>query len=51
MCDNIDKYAALDVRVHTIAAISFWKVCQYSIHHKDAFPLSEVCKSHEKLAS
>lgn len=27
MCDNIQKVATTDIRINTIAALAFWKIC------------------------
>lgn len=49
MADRIVNAAELDVRTNTIAAIAFWKVCEYSIHYKDRITLNEICKNHDKM--
>jgi hypothetical protein len=49
MCDRIVKAAELDVRINTIAAIAFWKVCEYSQLYKDKVVLNEICKNHDKM--
>ena len=49
MCDRIVKAAELDVRINTIAAIAFWKVCQHSLYYKDKISLNEICKNHDKM--
>ena len=49
MCDNIQAAVDSDIRINTIAALAFWKVCQYSALYKDKFTLSDFCKNHEKL--
>lgn len=49
MCERIMKYSTIDVRSPTIAAISFWKVCQFSKRYKNRIVLSHLCRSHERL--
>lgn len=49
MCERITKSADLDVRMNTVAAIAFWKICENSIYYKDKISLNEVCKNHDKM--
>lgn len=49
MCERIVKAAELDVRINTIAAIAFWKICEHSLLYKDKIVLAEICKNHEKM--
>lgn len=49
MCERIVKAAELDVRINTIAAIAFWKICENSVHYKDKIALNEICKNHDKM--
>jgi len=37
------------VRSHTIAAIAFWKVCQFSKRYHNRIDLRHVCKNHDRL--
>ena len=49
MCDRIHKYCNLDARPSTIAALVFWKVCQFSTNYHDRINLVHLCKNHERL--
>ena len=49
MCDNIQAAVHSDIRINTVAALAFWKVCEYSSAYKDKFVLNDFCKNHEKL--
>lgn len=49
MCERIVKAGELDVRINTIAAIAFWKICEYSLRYKDTISLAEICKNHDKM--
>lgn len=49
MCERIAKYSVADVRTHTIAAIAFWKICQFSLRYKDRIDLRHICKGHDRL--
>lgn len=51
MCERITKYSTIDVRSPTIAAIAFWKVCQFSQKYKHRIVLSHLCRNHERLIS
>ena len=39
----------IDAKSGTIAALAFWKVCQYSEKYSKGFSLSDICESHEKM--
>lgn len=39
----------MDVRINTIAAIAFWKVCEYSALYRSSFSLMDICKNHDKM--
>ena len=49
MCDNIATNSAPDIRINTIAALAFWKVCEYSEMYAGKVQLQDFCKSHEKM--
>ena len=49
MVDNIQSNTNLDVRAATLAALVFWKTCQYSKRYKDRIQLTKICRHHEKL--
>lgn len=49
MCERIAKFSNADVRSHTIAAIAFWKVSQFSTRYHDRIDLKHMCKSHDRL--
>jgi hypothetical protein len=49
MCERIGKYSTADVRTHTIAAIAFWKICQFSSRYNKRIDLRHVCKNHDRL--
>lgn len=49
MCERIGKYSTIDVRSPTIAAIAFWKICQYSKKYNSRIVLAHVCRAHDRL--
>lgn len=49
MCERIVNAGELDVRINTIAAIAFWKVCEYSLLYREKISLADICKNHEKM--
>ena len=49
MSERIYASGEFDIRNNTIAAISFWKVCEYSNLYADQINLNECCKNHEKM--
>ena len=49
MCENISNNATPDTRINTIAALAFWKVCEYSDRYQGKFTLLDFCKIHEKM--
>ena len=49
MSERIYASGEFDIRNNTIAAIAFWKVCEYSMTYYDQINLADVCKSHEKM--
>lgn len=51
MCERIAQYSTADVRYHTIAAIAFWKICQFSTRYRNRVLLQHLCKSHDRLFS
>lgn len=49
MCDNIQNVAQTDIRINTIAALAFWKICEHSTTYAGKYFLTDFCKSHEKM--
>lgn len=49
MSERIKASGLFDIRNNTIAAIAFWKVCEYSKLYSDQISLNECCKNHEKM--
>ena len=49
MCQRIVSAGELDVRINTIAAIAYWKVCEYSTLYRTNISLPEICKNHDKM--
>jgi hypothetical protein len=50
MCENIQSVVVNDIRINTIAALAFWKVCEYSVLYSSKYSnLSDFCRSHEKM--
>ena len=49
MCRNIQSKTNLDARPQTVAAIVFWKICQFSSRYYKRIVLEKICRNHEKL--
>ena len=49
MCENIQNVLESDSRINTVAAMAFWKVCEYSPLYAGKVTLTDFCKNHDRL--
>ena len=51
MCNRVCLSSRVDSRPGTVAALCFWKVCQFSKRYEKRIDLANVCRNHEKLVA
>ena len=49
MSQRVQRYANIDVKFSTVAALVFWIVCRFSKRYRERIVLSKLCKNHERL--